>query len=165
MPQVVLPSELMGARAQELYDDHYRAICVRTDRLFLWLMPLEWLASIGVAMWISPEAWAGRTSAAHPHIWAALILGGIITLWPVVCAIKWPGAAVTRHVIGIGQMLMSALLIHLTGGRIETHFSIFGSLAFLAFYRDWRVLLSASAVVAADHFLRGVYFPLSIFGT
>ena len=37
-------------------------------------------------------------------------------------------------------MLMSALLIHLTGGRIETHFHVFGSLAILAFYRDWRVL-------------------------
>ena len=33
---------------------------------------------------------------------------------------------------------VSALLIHLSGGRIETHFHIFGSLAFLAFYRDCR---------------------------
>ena len=47
------------------------------------------------------------------------------------------------------QSLMSALLIHLSGGRIETHFHIFGSLAFLACYRDWRVLVAASAVVAA----------------
>ena len=61
-------------------------------------------------------------------------------------------------------MLMSALLIHLSGGRIETHFHIFGSLAFLACYRDWRVLVAASAVVALDHFVRGVYFPLSVFG-
>ena len=42
-------------------------------------------------------------------------------------------------------MLTSALLIHLTGGRIETHFHVFGSLAFLAFYRDWRVLVPADA--------------------
>jgi signal transduction histidine kinase/CheY-like chemotaxis protein len=61
-------------------------------------------------------------------------------------------------------MLMSALLIHLTGGRIETHFHVFGSLAFLAYYRDWRVLLPATVVVAADHFVRGVYFPQSVFG-
>ena len=33
-------------------------------------------------------------------------------------------------------MLWSGLLIHLTGGRIETHFHVFGSLAFLAFYLD-----------------------------
>ncbi len=61
-------------------------------------------------------------------------------------------------------MLMSALLIHLTGGRIETHFHVFGSLAFLAFYRDWRVLVPATVVVAADHALRGIFWPQSVYG-
>ena len=61
-------------------------------------------------------------------------------------------------------MLMSALLIHLTGGRIETHFHVFGSLAILAFYRDWRVLISASAVVTVDHLLRGFFWPQSVYG-
>src|SRR6185369_14706962 len=79
-------------------------------------------------------------------------------------ALLRPGEAVTRHTIAIAQMLMSALLIHLTGGRIETHFHVFGSLAFLAFYRDWRVFIPATLVVAADHFLRGVYWPQSVFG-
>ena len=61
-------------------------------------------------------------------------------------------------------MLTSALLIHLSGGRIETHFHIFGSLAFLACYRDWRVLLTATVVVVADHWLRGLLWPESIYG-
>jgi signal transduction histidine kinase/CheY-like chemotaxis protein len=61
-------------------------------------------------------------------------------------------------------MLCSALLIHLTGGRIETHFHVFGSLAFLSFYRDYKVLLSATVVVAADHLLRGIYWPQSVYG-
>ena len=38
----------------------------------------------------------------------------------------------------------SALLIDLTGGRIETHFHVFGSLAFLAFYRDAGVLIAGT---------------------
>ena len=59
---------------------------------------------------------------------------------------------------------MSALLIHLTGGRIETHFHVFGSLAFLAFYRDWRVLVPATVVVALDHMLRGLFWPQSVYG-
>ena len=61
-------------------------------------------------------------------------------------------------------MLMGALLIHLTGGRIETHFHVFGSLAFLAFYRDWRVLVPATVVVALDHMLRGIFWPQSVYG-
>jgi PAS domain S-box-containing protein len=61
-------------------------------------------------------------------------------------------------------MLMSALLIALTGGRIETHFHVFGSLVVLSFYRDWRVLVPATVVVALDHFLRGIYLPYSVYG-
>src|SRR6185436_2950779 len=49
-------------------------------------------------------------------------------------------------------------------GRIETHFHVFGSLAFLAFYRDVRVLVPATIVVAADHFIRGMYWPESVYG-
>jgi signal transduction histidine kinase/CheY-like chemotaxis protein len=67
-------------------------------------------------------------------------------------------------VIAAAQMLSCGLLIHLTGGRIETHFQYFGALAFLAFYRDWRVLATASVVAATDHFIRGYFWPESIFG-
>src|SRR2546421_8483957 len=84
--------------------------------------------------------------------------------FPVTLVILQPGKPITRHAIAVGQMLQSALLIHLTGGRIETHFHVFGSLAILAFYRDWRVLISATVVVAGDHFLRGIYAPQSVYG-
>jgi PAS domain S-box-containing protein len=66
--------------------------------------------------------------------------------------------------IAAAQMLSAGLLIHLTGGRIETHFHVFGSLAFLAFYRDWRVLIVASAVTAGDHLIRGFAWPESVYG-
>ena len=57
----------------------------------------------------------------------------------------------TRQIIAVSQMLWSAFLIHLTEGRIETHFHVFGSLAFFAFYKDWRVIATATVVVSADH--------------
>ncbi len=91
-------------------------------------------------------------------------MGSGITLIPVAFVLTLPGAAVTRHVIAVAQMLTSALLIHLTGGRIETHFHVFGSLAFLAFYRDWRVLTTATAVVVGDHMIRGFFWPQSVYG-
>ena len=151
-------------RAQEFFAEQLQKIYRRTDGLFVWLMPCQLIAAIGAALWISPRTWAGAQSSIHPHLWAALLLGGAVTLVPLWFARMHPGAALTRHVIAVGQCLMSALLIHLTGGRIETHFHVFGSLAFLAFYRDWRVLLSATLVVAVDHFLRGIYTPQSVFG-
>ena len=60
--------------------------------------------------------------------------------------------------------MFSSLLIHVSGGRIETHFHVFGSLAFLAFYRDWKVLVPATIAVAVDHFLRGAFWPQTVFG-
>ena len=50
------------------------------------------------------------------------------------------------------------------GGGIETHFHVFGSLAFVAFYFEWPLLLTATLVVAGDHLLRGVFYPESVYG-
>jgi two-component system sensor histidine kinase/response regulator len=160
------PTDLASVRtrADELWQQHRDDIHRHTDRLFGGLLILQWLAGIGAALWISPRTWIGATSQVHVHVWAALLLGGLIALPPALLAWWQPGRALTRHVIAIAQMLASALLIHLSGGRIETHFHVFGSLAFLAFYRDWRVLVTATVVVALDHFLRGVYWPQSVFG-
>jgi two-component system sensor histidine kinase/response regulator len=152
------------SRAEEIFSRQHRAITERVDRSFAVLMCGQYLACIAGALWLSPRAWAGPNSWTHVHVWAAIFLGGLITSLPVAQAILRPGKILTRHVVAVGQMLMSALLIHITGGRIETHFHVFGSLAFLAFYRDARVLATASLVVAMDHFLRGVLWPESVFG-
>jgi signal transduction histidine kinase/CheY-like chemotaxis protein len=158
-----LPSTIL-ARATAIFEQQRGDLHRRTDRLFAGLMVFQWIAAIAAACWISPRTWAGQYSQVHFHVWTAIFLGGVLTLYPVALALARPGRPSTRYIIAIGQMLMSALLIHLTGGRIETHFHVFGSLAFLAFYRDWRVFVPATVVVAADHFLRGVYWPQSVFG-
>jgi len=151
--------------AADFFLAHCRDVWTRTDRMFAGLLVLEWLAGIALALWITPRTWIGATSSLHLHVDAAIFLGAIIISFPLVLVFLRSGTALTRHTIAVAQMLDSALLIDLTGGRIESHFHIFGSLAFLAFYRDWRVLVTASAVVALDHFVRGIFWPESIFGT
>jgi signal transduction histidine kinase len=157
-------AERIASRAKFLFEEHCHAIYTRTDRLFAVLMMAQWMAAIAAALWISPRTWAGQYSQVHIHVWTAVFLGGIITLVPVGLALTRPGETPVRYVVAAGQMMMSGLLIHLTGGHIETHFHIFGSLAILAIYRDWRVFVPATMVVAADHFLRGLFWPQSIFG-
>ena len=159
------PSLAPSARARELFEEHRQRIFHDTDRWFAGLMAFQWLAGIAAAFWISPRTWAGSVSQPHVHLWAAIVLGGWISVLPIALALVHPGRPLTRYVIAVSQMLTSALLIHLTGGRIETHFHVFGSLAFLAFYRDWRVFVPATLVVAADHFLRGAFWPQSVYGT
>ena len=158
---VAIPS---ASLATELYESHRQNIYRRTDHMFAALMVVQWVFGIIAAVFISPRTWAGANSHIHPHVWAAILLGGAISFFPILLAIRHPGRVMTRHIIAVAQMLWSALLIHLTGGRIETHFHVFGSLAFLAFYRDWRVLIPATIVVAVDHLLRGIYFPQSVYG-
>jgi PAS domain S-box-containing protein len=153
-----------AGRVAELFGEQQQNIIRHTDRLMAWLMICQWLFAVGLAVWISPRTWSGMDSQIHPHVWLAIILGGLITGVPVILALAQPGKTMTRHTVAIGQMLMSALLVHLTGGRIETHFHIFGSLAILAFYRDWRVLISASVVVYLDHLVRGMFWPESVYG-
>ena len=157
-------SRAWADRAAELFQRHREQIYRNTDQIFAKLMLFQWLAGILMAVLISPRTWAGQSSQIHLHVWAAIFIGGAISIFPIWMTRVWPGAAATRYIIAVAQMLMSALLIDLTGGRIETHFHVFGSLVILSFYRDWRVLIPATIVVYLDHFLRGVYWPYSVYG-
>jgi diguanylate cyclase (GGDEF)-like protein/PAS domain S-box-containing protein len=152
------------ARGSELFHASLARLHRRTDRMFGVLLVLQFFAALGAALWLSPRTWEGDRSSVHPHVWAAVFIGLTLTALPLTLIVLTPGRAVTRHTVAVAQMLFSALLIHLTGGRIETHFHVFGSLAFLAFYRDWKVLVPATLVVAADHLIRGLYWPWSVFG-
>lgn len=152
------------ARAETLFQEQWHQRLMKVDRMFAVLMFAQWIFAIAVAGFFSPYGWEGKTKVLHTHVYVALFMGGAIALFPIVLARLRPGAVLTRHVIAISQMLMSALLIHLSGGRIETHFHVFGSLAFLAFYLDWRVIITATLVVASEHFLRGIFWPESVYG-
>lgn len=116
------------------------------------------------ALVVSPKTWIGELGQTHPHVLFAIFGGGILCSLPVSLAILRPGKRSTRLVIACAQVMFSSLLIHVTGGRIETHFHVFGSLAFLAAYRDWRLLIPPTLIVAVDHLVRGVWWPETVFG-
>jgi PAS domain S-box-containing protein len=157
------PTSAQSRAADLLLQFQAHSYC-QADRLFAVLLIVQWLAALAVAVWISPAAWNADPSAVSPHIGAAVSLGTLVISIAVTLAWLRPGRAVTRHTVAVAQMLCSGLLIHLTRGRVETHFHIFASVAFLGFYRDWRVLLTASITLAADQLLRGWLWPQSVFG-
>jgi two-component system, sensor histidine kinase and response regulator len=133
-----------------------------TDQMFAWLITFEWLAAMAAASLISPQIWPSENPL--KLICGAAELAGLIYLLPLYLTLRSPGKAYTRHIVAIGQMLSPGLFIHLTGGGFETHFFIFGALAALASYRDVKILLSATAVVAIDHFAHGLQWIQSVFG-
>ncbi len=135
-----------------------------TSRKFAGLLGVQWVLSIVLASVASAEAWAGAESAVGGYVLTAALVGGIISIPTAAAAYVKPEATLTRHSVGVAQLLMSGLLIYLVAGRISMHFHIFVSLAFLALYYDWGVLVSAAAVTAIDHFVRGIFWPMSMFG-
>ncbi len=160
--EAVRPSE--RARAEQIYAARSDELLCQTDRLFAGLMIFQWLVGIALALILSPRTWDGTRSSLHPHLLAAIVLGAALVQPVGLLVLHAPGSRLTRQTIAVCQILFSALLIHVTGGRLETHFHIFGSLAILAIYRDWPVLVSASLVMAADHYLRGTWWPQSVYG-
>jgi len=141
-------------RGAAILYDRLHVVRSATDKVFVVLMPAQWLLGIVLAVWLCPKA----------DLCAAVFLGGALAFLAIYLARTRPGMPLTRHVIAAVQMLTSALLIHLSGGRIETHFHIFGSLAILAYYRDRSVLLTAMVVTIADNALRGSLAPQSVYG-
>ena len=150
--------------ADELFKVRYEKECLRVNKFMSYLMIAQWFAGLAFATCYSPFTWIGQHNTVHIHVWAAVLLGGAISGFALTWLILYPRSEFTRHVVAITQMLWSALLIHLSGGRIETHFHVFASLAILSIYRDWKILITATVVVAIDHFVRGVFYPLSAFG-
>ncbi|MBI3268339.1 MAG: response regulator [Planctomycetes bacterium] len=158
------PGSVPPSRVRELHDAQLRALRVRCHRFFAGLLLLQWGLALALAATFSPEAWGARLPSSL-HFWTALFLGGILSLAPLAPIRKRPDAGLTRHLVAIAQALWGALFIHLAAGRLDVHNHVLLSLALLASYRDEGVLLTAVAVSAADHLLRGGWWPESLYGT
>ncbi|MGV3615234.1 MAG: two-component system sensor histidine kinase NtrB [Fimbriimonas sp.] len=167
MTEVIDASQLTPeyrARRDELYREHRTFVRRHTDRMFAIVMAIQYVAIVIGTLAFSPRTFSGATSAIHPHVWQGVGLGFLIAapVWWI--AHRDRGAATSLLVVPVCQLLMSCLIIHLTGGRIESHFHVFVSLAFLTFYRDYRVFLPATLTVVIDHGVRGYFYPMSVYG-
>ena len=153
----------VSERTERLLADQFDAIRRHTDRLFAALMPIQWIASTLAVLYCAPTTVSGGRD--YRAVWPAILAGACITLVPVCLALRHPGRASTRQVMAVAQISWSALLIQFTGGQTGGQFHVFGSLAVLACYRDWRVLATATAVVACEQALRGVAGSVPTFTT
>ena len=110
----------------------------RADRMFSWLL----LAHVPLIV-----------ALAFLHgTWTEVLVWGIPCVAAGIAAARLaPGTLFSRMTIAASLLLISALIIHQTGGMIEMHFHIFAVLAFLLMYRDWRVPVWGAVVTAVHH--------------
>lgn len=83
----------------------------------------------------------------------AIGLGLAVWALPAFLISTRPFDPITRHVVAIATQLATALHIQQAQGLTEIHFEIFAMLAILVFYRDWKIIGSAVAVIAVHHVL------------
>lgn len=153
-----------GTRHRELFQTHLNEYAAQTDRLFAWLFGFEWLLGVCLAIGNAPFGWETDESYLYFHLLTSIFFGGVVASVPMFLTVRMPGQPLNRYVVAMAQMAFSGMYIHLTGGRIETHFHIFGSMAFLAFYHDFRPIVLATVITSLDHFVRGYFIPESIYG-
>lgn len=107
-------------------------------KIFRMVIAIQWLIAIIIGM-VTGE------------LLAAFIFGIPIAAVPLILSMQSPYSALSRHAMGIGVQLMTALHIHQSFGLIEMHFEIFVLLAFLSTFRDWKVIATSTLTVAVHH--------------
>ena len=83
--------------------------------------------------------------------WQALIIGSMIISLPLLMIQTSAGEAFTRHIITAALVAFSALHVHLLNGMAEAHFSFFITASLIFVYRDWRLYVTATAIIAVHH--------------
>jgi methyl-accepting chemotaxis protein len=108
------------------------------DRLLAFLLVLHFPAALALAP--LHGSWA-----------AAVLVGGALSGGAVVVSRTAPGTVLSRCYMAVAYIGYSALLISETHGMIEIHFHIFGALAFMLIYRDWRIPIAGALAVVVHH--------------
>ncbi len=154
----------LHASADTRFKLAFREVAQKSDQILGIGLIAQWAILIALALIVSPKTWIGASSSPNKHLIASIVLGGLIAIVPAAMAWFKKGEFSTRLCIGIAYALMGGLYVHVGGGRIEFHFHYFASMAILTLYRDWRVLIAATLVVAVDHAARGIFWTQSIYG-
>jgi signal transduction histidine kinase len=139
------------ARAREVRHEVVTALTVSTHRTFAVLFAVQGPAALFLA-WNSSLPGASR-------LWFTLVLAIMLSAPALLFARAAPAAWWVRHFMCLSQVGWSLLYMWLLEGRSEAQFHLFVSLAFIAFYRDWKVLLTASMAAIAYPAVRIALLP------
>ncbi|HLA70044.1 MAG TPA: ATP-binding protein [Steroidobacteraceae bacterium] len=146
-----LDSTQRVARAREVRHDVVAQLTAGIHRTFQLLFAIQWAIAVVLA-WTTASPGESRVAF-------TFILGGMLCVPPILFARAAPFAWWSRHFVALCQMAWSTLFMWLLEGRPEAQFHMFVSLAFLAFYRDRKVLMTATFAGIAYPVIRILALP------
>jgi methyl-accepting chemotaxis protein len=113
---------------------------VNAHKIFRWILVVQ----LGISIFIGFMT---------DDLVTAFVVGLPVVLVPIIFSLKQPNSGLSAHVIAIATQLMTALHIQQSYGMTELHFEVFVVLAFLIFFRDWKVVVTSTLTVAVHHIL------------
>jgi signal transduction histidine kinase len=148
---VELDPAVREARAREVRHEVVAQLTEGAHRTFRILFAAQWAIALLLAWELSLP---GQSRFAF-----TLILGSMLCVPALLFIDAAPQAAWVRHFVAVCQIGWSMLFMWLLDGRLEAQFHVFVSLAFLAFYRDWTVVLTATLAALACQAYRVLSLP------
>lgn len=128
-----------------------RRVAARTMVAYLWLH-LPFVIGVGLVIGVDLTL---------PMLSVGLSAGAATLAW-----LRDRGGPISRQTIAVALIGMPALLLFLFQGRewqMDMHMYFFATLAMLAAFCDWRVLILATAGIALHHLVLNFLLPVAVF--
>ncbi len=142
---------------QQLWDDLPQGHSLDSEewaRRHLGIVRLLYLHAVGVPIF--------GFSTGH-YVPLGLIGGVILAVLAVLALSRSVPRRVGAALATIGLLLASTLIVHLSGGFIESHFHFFVMMAVIVLYQDWLPFLLALISVVVDHGVMGMLAPAMVY--
>ncbi len=159
-------SEYLLHESNRVYDQELVGVRTRTDKFFAMIMLVQWAGAIYLAATLPHDP---RFAPLHHRhgVFTAILLGGLLSGITALFSLKRAGDAGTRYVNAVGQMLMSVMLVWISGDPSALQFHMYGSLALISFYLEWELVLAVTVLrvfsqVLLNHLLLGELRPVSL---
>lgn len=135
-------SWIQAFKAESNYEESLRGFRIHADRIMVGMNCFLTLVCLAIAP--------------YRGTWGAALSIGLPTLaLSYVLMRDQAGALVTRLFMACAFMAYTSLIIHQSGGDIEAHFSAFGLIGILLYYRDWRTIFVATVFIYLQHMVAG----------
>ncbi|MGY0618472.1 methyl-accepting chemotaxis protein [Lysobacter sp. A378] len=127
---------------------YLQQLAAGADRLFV---------GVGLLLAVASAALAG-----YHGQWLPFFAITVPSVALVACQVAlFPGTRLSRVSVALVLMVLSAVMIHQSGGMVEVHFGVILLIALLLYYRDWVPIVVAAAAIAVHHV---VFFYLQASG-
>lgn len=114
---------------------------IQADRVMLILLFIQWVIA------------SSLSALTYKMYLFGFVSGGITFIIPFWLYFKYKGTSFYRQLIALAMMSFSIIYIQQHLGRIEMHFHVFVAMAFLAYYKDYAVIITATLHTVLYHLL------------